>query len=147
LVRFDNGQEKELPSDVLKVESALASIPPDVPVPVVANVVGHQMQEETYGDADLLDVGEEAEDLPAMRPEEEDVMAAEEEQIALELDDAPPDEVTPETPENATAEAPVHDPNGRMPGQLPTKAAASHKDYQTLSELQKRKLQCLLAQK
>ena len=37
MVRFDNGQEKELPYIVLKVESALASIPPDVPIPVVAN--------------------------------------------------------------------------------------------------------------
>ncbi len=33
LVRFDNGQEKELPSNVLKVESAAASIPPDMPLP------------------------------------------------------------------------------------------------------------------
>jgi DUF971 family protein len=38
LVRFDNGEEKELPSAVLKVESIAASIPPDVPLPAAPNV-------------------------------------------------------------------------------------------------------------
>lgn len=38
LVRFDNGKEKELPSNVLKVESAAASIPPDIPLPAQDNV-------------------------------------------------------------------------------------------------------------
>ncbi len=36
LVRFDNGEEKELASSVLKVESMVASIPPDVLPPSLA---------------------------------------------------------------------------------------------------------------
>jgi len=144
MVRFDNGQEKELPSNVLKVESALASIPPDVPIPVVANVAqGSQMQEEADASADLLEASEEAEDLPALRPEEEDAVAAEEELITTESDDPAGDEATP-TPENTTAEMPVHDPNGRMPGQLPTEAAASHKDYHTVKRIAKEKVAALV---
>jgi hypothetical protein len=142
MVRFD--QEKELPSNVLKVESALASIPPDVPIPVVANVAqGSQMQEEADASADLLEASEEAEDLPVLRPEEEDAVAAEEELITTESDDPAGDEATP-TPENTTAEMPVHDPNGRMPGQLPTEAAASHKDYHTVKRIAKEKVAALV---
>jgi len=144
MVRFDNGQEKELPSNVLKVESALASIPPDVPIPVVANVAqGSQMQEEADASADLLEASKEAEDLPVPRPEEEDAVAAEEELITTESDDPAGDEATP-TPENTTAEMPVHDPNGRMPGQLPTEAAASHKDYHTVKRIAKEKVAALV---
>ncbi len=68
---------------------------------------------------------EEAEDLPGMQQEEEDAVAAEEEHNDTEFDDAV-DEV--ETSNSTTGE-PVHDPNGRMPGQLPTEAMESYKDY------------------
>jgi hypothetical protein len=33
LVRFVNGEERELPSAVLKVEHMVASLPPDLPIP------------------------------------------------------------------------------------------------------------------
>ena len=137
LVRFDNGQEKELPSNVLKVESALASIPPDVQVPVTETVAEARMQDDA--DADLQD-SEEVEDLPGMRPEEEDAMAAEEERNDTESDDAV-DEV--ETP-NSTNGEPAHDPNGRMPGQLPTEATASHKDYHTVKRIVEKKIAALI---
>lgn len=38
LIRFDTGEENELLSAVLKVESVTAFIPPDVPVSVVETV-------------------------------------------------------------------------------------------------------------
>ncbi len=38
LVRFDNGEEKELPSAVLKVESIVAALPPDALLPVPRDV-------------------------------------------------------------------------------------------------------------
>jgi hypothetical protein len=53
LVHFANGQEKMLPSNVLNVESALASIPPDVQVPVSETVAEAWMQDDA--DADLQD--------------------------------------------------------------------------------------------
>jgi hypothetical protein len=40
LVRFNNGEEKECASNILKVESALASLPPDMPMPAVTTVRG-----------------------------------------------------------------------------------------------------------
>ena len=38
-VRFDNGEVKECPSSILKVERRNASVPPDVPLPSVKNAV------------------------------------------------------------------------------------------------------------
>ena len=37
-VHFDNGKGKELPSNVLTVESSAASIPPGMPLPTQENV-------------------------------------------------------------------------------------------------------------
>jgi hypothetical protein len=37
LIRFDNGEEKEFPSAVLKVEHMIASLPPDVLLPHPVN--------------------------------------------------------------------------------------------------------------
>ena len=78
LVRFNNGEEKECASNILKVESALTSLPPDMPMPAVTTVRGGRAFEEGEGDPDLPDV-DEAEDLPTLRPEEEEAEVAEEE--------------------------------------------------------------------
>jgi hypothetical protein len=75
-----------------------------------------------------------------MQPEEEDAMAVEEECNDTESDDAV-DEV--EMP-NSTNIEPVHDPNGRMPGQLPTEATASHKDYHTVKRIVEKKIAALI---
>jgi hypothetical protein len=37
-VHFDNGKGKELPSNILTVESSAASIPPGMPLPAQENV-------------------------------------------------------------------------------------------------------------
>jgi hypothetical protein len=63
LVRFDNGQEKELPSNVLKVEDMVATLPPDVLLPIPQNV--RELTNLENAEADLLDV-EESEDLPTV---------------------------------------------------------------------------------
>ena len=122
---------------MLKGESVLASILPDIQVTAPETVVEARMQDDA--DADLQD-SEEVEDLPGMRPEEEDAMAAEEERNDTESDDAV-DEV--ETP-NSTNGEPAHDPNGRMPGQLPTEATASHRDYHTVKRIAKEKIAALI---
>ncbi len=70
LVRFDNGDEKELPSAVLKVESLTASIPPDIPLPVAQNIREEALLESAVADAeqDVVDT----EHMPDARPEEEE---------------------------------------------------------------------------
>jgi hypothetical protein len=37
IVCFDNREERELPSEVLKVEHLIASLPPDIPIPTPQN--------------------------------------------------------------------------------------------------------------
>jgi hypothetical protein len=69
LVRFDNGEEKELASSVLKVESMVASIPPDVLAPLPRNI----REEAVLETADeLLNDDDELEHLPDSRPEAEE---------------------------------------------------------------------------
>jgi hypothetical protein len=46
LVRFDNGEEKECPSNILKVESIVTSLPPDVQIPIAQNVREEELEEE-----------------------------------------------------------------------------------------------------
>jgi hypothetical protein len=70
LIRFDNGEEKELPSAVLKVESIAASIPPDIPLPVAQNVREEALLENATADAEQDAV--DTEHMPDARPEEEE---------------------------------------------------------------------------
>jgi hypothetical protein len=127
LVRFDNGQEKELPSNVLKVESAAASIPPDMPLPDRQHI--RDVWAIIEANANIQESTED-EDLPVLRPEEEDAEAAEEEVNGGEAE------------EDNNGE----DPNGRMPGQIPTAAAAaaSVKDYHSIKKAAKEKIAALV---
>jgi hypothetical protein len=86
LVHFDDGEEKECASNVLKVESALVSLPPDMPLPAVTTVRESRAFEEAEGDPDLPDA-DKAEDLPTLRPEEEEAEVAEEERNEIEATD------------------------------------------------------------
>jgi hypothetical protein len=129
LVHFDNGEEKELPSNVLKVESTAASIPPDISLPAQENVRGIAMVE---ADANFQEA-EEHEDLPVLRPEEEDA-EVEEERNGGEAEENADDE---EGAVNAGW------PYGRMPGQLPTAANASQKDYHSIKKAAKDKTAAL----
>ena len=143
LVRFDDGQEKECSSNILKVESSSASLPPDMPLPVREVTRDMSAVEEAAGDPDVLD-GEEVEDMPAIRPEEEDAEAADEEGNPFETDvpnnDAEDDVAMP----NRNAENEIHDPNGRMPGQLPTEASSVVKDYHSIKRAAKEKIAALV---
>jgi len=67
LVRFDNGEERELPSAVLKAERMVASLPPDAVIPVAQNVHEEAML-ETAPD-ELIQDAEEGEDVPVDTPE------------------------------------------------------------------------------
>lgn len=138
-MRFDNGQEKELPSNVLKVESAAASIPPDMPLPDRQHIRDVRAIIET--NADVQEATED-EDLPVLRPEEEDAEAAEEEVNGGEAEEDNNGEAIHDAP-NATNEI-THDPNGRMPGQIPTAAAASVKDYHSIKKAAKEKIAALV---
>jgi hypothetical protein len=62
LVKFDNGEEKDLPSDVSKVENMIAALPPDALLPVPHSVQEERVLEEAIVEQ-LLDDNEE-EDLP-----------------------------------------------------------------------------------
>ncbi len=70
LIRLDNGEEKELPSMVLKVEYIFASLPLDIPLltPQKAQekaVLENALEELAYTD--------EMEDMPVVSPESEEV--------------------------------------------------------------------------
>jgi len=153
LVHFDDGQERECPSNVLKVESASASIPPDMPLPIREVIQNVSVVEDAAGNPDLLD-SEEAEDMPHVRPEEEEAEAAEEEQHAMESEaeanEADGNEAVGFNEEdqgvqnnNAASGAVVHDLDGRMQGQLPTEASATVKDYHSIKKAAKEKIAAL----
>jgi hypothetical protein len=61
LVCFDNGKEKELPSNVIKVEDMVVSLPPDMPLFIAQNHREENILEEA-AEAQLQDADEEAED-------------------------------------------------------------------------------------
>jgi hypothetical protein len=85
LVRFDDGQEKECSSNILKVETLSSSLHPDIPLPAHDMVWDTSAVEKASGDPDLLD-NEEVEDMPAIRPEEDDAEAANEEENQSDTD-------------------------------------------------------------
>ena len=70
MVRFDNREERECSSNVLKVEHIAASLPPDIPIPVPENVREEAILNAAIGEMEQ-DV-EKTEDLPARRPEEDE---------------------------------------------------------------------------
>jgi hypothetical protein len=132
LIRFDNGEEKELPSAVLKVESIAASIPPDIPLPVAQNVREEALLENATADAEQDAV--DTEHMPDARPEEE------EQEVDEEANGGQEDEVQPDS--NGAQEI---DNEGRMPGQLPTAAEqTSAKDYHSIKKAAKEKVAALL---
>jgi hypothetical protein len=143
LVRFDNGEEKECPSNILKVESAFASLPPDMPIPPPDNVRVRQAVEESLNDSEVQDA-EEAEDLPTARPEEEDEEVAEEQANVEGGEDFRAEDIT--EPAAAATTKPVLDPNGRMPGQLPTAEAAVQKDYHSVKKAAIEKIAALVGE-
>jgi hypothetical protein len=140
LVRFDDGQEKECSSNILKVESSSASLPPDMPLPVREVTRDMSAVEEAAGDPDVLD-GEEVEDMPAIRPEEEDAEVLDE-LNGGEAEEANKREAAVNKPDGANEN--IHDPNGRMPGQLPKAADAVQKDYHSIKKAAKEKIAALV---
>ncbi len=112
LVHFDDGQETECSTKILKVESLSASFPLDIPVPAHDEVWVISAVEEASGDSDML------EDMPAIRPEEEDAEAANEEENLSDTDSSK------ETGEALQIINDIHYPNEKMPGQIPMEASA-----------------------
>jgi hypothetical protein len=132
LVRFDNGEERELPSAVLKVEQATASIPPDILIPTAENVRDKATMENVIAEVEQ-DAGE-TEDVPDARPEEEEQELEEEATSTIEDD-------VQEAPNGAQE----NNIEGRMPGQLPTAAEqSSAKDYHSIKKAAKEKVAALV---
>ena len=115
MVRFDNGEEKECSLNILKVEHIAASFPPDVPIPVPENVRKGAILNAAIGEMEQ-DV-EETEDLPARRPEEDEL---EHEEFTI------PNQQT--------------DCEGRMSGQLPTAEQSIVKDYHSIKRASREKI-------
>jgi hypothetical protein len=69
LVKFDNGEEKDLPSEVSKVENMIAALPPDALLPVPHSVQEKRVLEEAIVEQ-LLD--DEKEDLPDQLPDSDE---------------------------------------------------------------------------
>jgi hypothetical protein len=144
LVRFDNGGEKELASSALKVESMVASIPPDVLAPLTRNI----REEAVLETADkLLNDDDELEHLPDSQPEEEEAEDVDADQADAEQTDV----------EQANAEKGNHeeeppalqengeDPNGRMPGQLPVGEQIG-RDYHSVKKATKERIAAIVGQ-
>jgi hypothetical protein len=146
LVRFDNGEEKELPSSVLKVENIIAALPPDALLPVPQGIQEERMLEDAIAE-DLPEDNEE-EDLPTHLPDSDEAEVELELQFASK-EVAPADASDPiaeEANNNTTNEADAH---GRMPGQLPTVADvvendSTARDYATVKRLAKERIAALL---
>jgi hypothetical protein len=111
----------------------MAALPPNVPVPSVANVPEHlqDMAQEVIDEH--LQEQEEEEHLPDNMPESED---AEEEGDNNNNNNE-------EGGADAAAITPP-DPEGRMPGQLPTQTESAKPDYANLKQLAKEKNKGLL---
>jgi hypothetical protein len=137
LVRFDNGEEKECPSNILKVESIVTSLPPDEQIPIAQNVREEAIIAAEIGEAEQ-DV-DEAEDLPATRPEEKEL-----EEEDSEPEGAVPDESMPAEQQTGEADAgnteQSNDNEGRIPGQLPTAEQSTVKDYHSIKKAAKEKI-------
>ncbi len=143
LVRFDNGEEKELSSSVLKVESITVALPPDALLPVPQGIQEERMLEDAI--AEELPEDNEEEDLPTQLPDSDEAEVELELQFALKEEANPgtsnhnasntsgsnpdaSDPVEEEANNNNTNEADAH---GRMPGQLPTVADIVENDNTT----------------
>jgi hypothetical protein len=98
LVRFDNEEEKELSSSVLKVESIVAALPPDVLLPVPQGIKEERMLEDVV--AEELPADNEEEDLPPQLPDSDKA------EVELELQFSAREEANPDTP-NPNATNPV----------------------------------------
>ena len=167
MVRFDNGEEKELPSAVLKVESIVAALPPDTLIPVARDVQEERMLLDAVAEQ-LIDDHEE-EDLPDQLPDSEEAEAEEEMQNAAEENGTSEEEMENVLEENGTAAEEMqnaaqkngtaeeemenaatengNDAHGQMPGQLPTEAAVDAnngpRDYVSLKRLALEKVAAL----
>jgi hypothetical protein len=132
LVWFDNGEEREFASAVLKVEHATASLPPDIPIPTAENVRNEAFMENAI--AEVEQDSAEVEVMPGARPEEEEQEV--EEEAASTVDDDVQEEA------NGAQE---NDDEGQMPGQLPTAAEqSSARDYHSIKKAAKEKVAALV---
>jgi hypothetical protein len=150
LLKFDNGEEKELPSSVLKVENMIAALTPDDLLPVPHGVQEERILEKVILEQ-LLDENEE-EDLPNQLPDLDEVevelvlqFAKEEIPITTNEAEANPNERIPGMDNPTSNEAIPHpvekeannnttnevDGHERMLGQLPTVADVTENDNAT----------------
>jgi hypothetical protein len=159
LVRFDNGQEKECSSQVLRKEARAAALPPDVPVPQNPNTIRQRIEEDTNVDIDVnIENQDEEEHLPQALPdaeEQEDTPDDQENEEPAPTPTAPRDPDGRMQPEPETQPAPAtaapapaapHDPNGRMPGQLPTATEVLQNDYHSIKQRALAKVAAMVGQ-
>lgn len=131
----------EVPSNSLRVEHAAAALPPDLPIPSVANIPQHLQESAREQIDENLQDQEEEEHLPEATPESEDV---EEEENGRNEEDGM--ERAPPQADSSDPAAHPPDPEGRMPGQLPTQSESesAQPDYANLKRLAKEKIRGLL---
>jgi hypothetical protein len=116
---------------MIKQSELVRSVPPDIPIPPVANVPEHlqDMAQEVIDKHLQEQEGEEH--LPNDTPESED---AEEEGGSNNNEEGGADAVA----------TPPLDPEGRMPGQFPIQAESAQPEYANLKRLAKEKIKGLL---
>jgi hypothetical protein len=146
-VLFDNGLVKECSSYILSVTAIMASIPPDMPFLIPRN---EREEDEMANVGEYIVDQQEDEDIPRFPSEAEDA-EAEIDENGGDADDnqntanGENQEIDANQPEHHPigTENIIHDPNGRMPGQLP-KGADVPRDYASVKRLAKEKVASLI---
>jgi hypothetical protein len=104
----------------------------DIPLPAYDVVWDISAVEEASGDPDVMD-NEEVQDIPAIRPVEEDAEAANEEENLSETDSFK------ETAEALHNNNDIYDLNEQIPKHIPREASAMVKDYHSIKKNSKGK--------
>jgi hypothetical protein len=146
-VLFDNGLVKECSSYILSVTALMSSVPPDMPIP---NPQNEREEDEMANVGKYIVDQQEDEDIPCLPPKAEDAEAeidenggdANDNQNAANGENQEKDANQPEHHPIGTENV-IHDPNGRMPGQL-SRGAYVPRDYASVKGLAKEKVASLI---
>ncbi|MFO0446461.1 MAG: hypothetical protein ACK51L_02220 [bacterium] len=144
LVRFDNGEEKECASSLLKKERLNASVPPDIPI--TATQPDQYAPEDVTENVDAENQ-EEEEHLPETTPdcdEEEVEQENNQENIPPGVEQTEAAATTRGVSQPPAIPRAVADPNGRMPGQLPTASEVVQNDYASVKRRAQEKIASLI---
>jgi hypothetical protein len=140
LVAFDNNEMMDCPSNRLHVESRTSAIPPDVPpIQVLQRPAGAPPQAIAAAEREMDELIQAIEDS---HEDDEHLPPAQDEDEDEEVDGNVGSDVQEVQPVGGAEPQQVHDPDGRMPGQLTTVATVQQelRTYSQRKEAAKEKI-------